>query len=409
MIASDVIVVGAGPCGSFAALNLSALGKSVTVFEEHSQIGTPTHCAGHLSLKGLEQLGFPSLSKGVVENSFRGANFYSSKGFKFTVDFPEPVTCTVNREKFDKFIADKARNAGATYKLDSQVNSLKLTDGRTPTVMVKHEQKMELYQARIIIDAEGASSRLVKQAGIPTFHRFLLTAESEFDNIQDTELDRVDVYFGTKYADGLYAWLIPKKGGKAKVGLATRDGNPKELLQKLIRKHPVASKKLQHARMLESTFHMIPIGGPIAHPYSNGFIAVGDSASQVKPTTGGGVILGMNCARIAAEVISEALNSNDYSKEFLSKYESRCNKFLGFNMKVMIMLRNMLDTLTDTKMDQFIALSSRLKLEMALRNTKDIDFPGKTLLQALPNPRTIVMLSYLLYSYLSVNFKIPNC
>jgi len=51
----DAIVVGGGPVGSFAALILSKLGKKVTVFEEHSQIGSPSHCAGHISIKSLKK------------------------------------------------------------------------------------------------------------------------------------------------------------------------------------------------------------------------------------------------------------------------------------------------------------------------------------------------------------------
>jgi flavin-dependent dehydrogenase len=46
---TDVAVVGGGPCGSFAALTAAKLGANVTVFEEHEEIGVPSHCAGHFS------------------------------------------------------------------------------------------------------------------------------------------------------------------------------------------------------------------------------------------------------------------------------------------------------------------------------------------------------------------------
>ncbi len=106
---SDVIVVGGGPCGSFTALKLAKLGRSVTVFEEHNQIGVPSHCAGHLSMKGLKQLGLHPLPPEIVENTFYGANFYSPKGNEFSVHLSQPVTCAVDRAMFDKYICRKSQ------------------------------------------------------------------------------------------------------------------------------------------------------------------------------------------------------------------------------------------------------------------------------------------------------------
>ena len=109
---------------------------------------------------------------------------------------------------------------------------------------------------------------------------------------------------GKAYAPGFYGWLIPKPDGTAKLGLATNKGNPRDLLQKLMAKHPVASKQLGKAKITQISYHAITLGGPIEKTYANGFLAVGDCASQVKPTTGGGVIFGLTCAKIAAETAS---------------------------------------------------------------------------------------------------------
>ena len=54
---TDVLVVGGGPAGLIFAEKLSRKGIPVTLFEEHSEIGTPSHCAGLLSIKGLERIG----------------------------------------------------------------------------------------------------------------------------------------------------------------------------------------------------------------------------------------------------------------------------------------------------------------------------------------------------------------
>src|SRR5512137_1842668 len=120
----DAVVVGGGPVGSHAALKLAQRGIKVTVFEEHNQIGFPSHCAGHISIKGLADLGLLPLPKEVVENAFYGACFYSPNGNRFSVRFQSPVTYAVNRALFDKQLADKATDAGAEYRLGSRVESL---------------------------------------------------------------------------------------------------------------------------------------------------------------------------------------------------------------------------------------------------------------------------------------------
>ncbi|RJS78425.1 NAD(P)/FAD-dependent oxidoreductase, partial [Candidatus Bathyarchaeota archaeon] len=196
------------------------------------------------------------------------------------------------------------------------------------------------------------------------------------------------------YAPGFYAWLIPQKDGKAKVGLAAKTGNPKDFLRKLIRKHPTASKKLGKAKLLHAAFHPITLGGPIPKTYSNGFLAVGDVASQAKPTTGGGVIFGLNCARIAAEVAYDALKQKDFSSKFLSNYQKRYNKILDFDVKVMLKLRKMLDALSDNKIDEAISFCGKLGLDKTIQGMEDIDFQGRSLLRSLPKPRMLAALFY---------------
>jgi digeranylgeranylglycerophospholipid reductase len=402
---SDVAVVGAGPCGSFTALNLAKLDIPVTVFEEHDQIGIPSHCAGHLSITGLKKLGLHPLPQEIVENTFYGADFYSPKGNKFSVGFSHPVTCVVDRVLFDQYIAKKAEDAGADYSLNSRVETLTNEAKSVKGIIVSRLGKSERKQAKIVVDAEGISSRILRQAGLtPPDRRHLVKGvEAEVEKTRDTEPGHVEVYLGKKYAPGLYAWLIPKKDGKAKVGLAARAEDPKELLNRLMFKHPVASKKLQSSRILRTVFHPITLAGPTSQAYSEGFLAVGDAASQVKPTTGGGVVFGMMCAQAAADVASEAVHKNDFSKESLSEYQKRCKSAIGFDAKIMLRMRRALDGLSDNRIDELIALSARMGLDKTLQNVKDIDFQGRTFLNVLRSPRVLGALAYFFFAFLSAN------
>jgi len=402
---SDVIVVGGGPSGSFTALNLAKLGVNVRVFEEHGEIGVPSHCAGHLSVSGLKLLGLYPLPSEIVENTFYGAIFYSPKGKEFSIRLSSPVTCAVSRVLFDKHVDEMAEDAGAHYSLNSMVESLITEDDFVKGVIVRRGKSRERFSAKVVVDAEGVSSRILRQAGLLASSPDMLVSavQAEAENVKDLKTDMVEVYLGKDYAPGLYAWLIPKPDGKANVGLATNTGNPKRLLQKLMRKHPTASKKLCTAKLSQISFHPIPLGGPIPQTYSNGFLAVGDAASQVKPTTGGGVIFGMMCARVAAEAAYAALHKNDFSSETLSEYQRKCDEILGFDAKFMLKTRRMLNALSDDRIDNAITFCTKIGLDKTLQNIEDIDFQGRSLLRMLWNPRFSVALLYFLFSYLSAN------
>jgi digeranylgeranylglycerophospholipid reductase len=401
--AFEAVVVGAGPAGSYTALNLAKLGIKVKVFEEHHTVGLPSHCAGHIGIKNLRNLGFYPLPAGIVENTFCKANFYSPFGTKFSIKLSCPVTASVNRSKFDQYIAKLAEAAGVRYSLNSRVQSLILNDGLVRGVQVLCNNTKQNVPCRVVVDAEGVSSRLVRQAGLTPFkpEGLVYAVESETENVQNIEPNAVEVYFGKSYAPGFYGWLIPRQDGTAKVGLATCWGNPKQYLERLIKRHPVASKQFAKAKITQTNYHAITLGGLIPKNYTNGFLTVGDCASQVKPTTGGGVIFGLTCAKIAAQTTATDLKHGDVSAKCLSDYQKRCSEALNFDVKMMQRLRRYFNSLSDEKIDEMLRVCSRLGLDRALFNVEEIDFQGQLILKVLGKPAMISALAYFALLYLS--------
>ena len=401
---SDAIIIGGGPVGSYAALNLAKLGVKVTVFEEHPEIGLPSHCAGHLSIRSLSTMGLYPLPEGIVENTFCKANFYSPAGTKFSIHLSRPVTAVLNRARFDRCLAGQAEAAGARFVLNAHVQSLIMEDGFVKGVDIQRNGgKEEKVYSKITLDAEGISSRLLRQAGLATLkpEGLVYAVEAEVENVQDVEYDAVEVYLGKNYALGLYGWLIPRLDGTAKVGLATSKGNPREFLHQLMSKHPVASKQLGKVKITQIGYHSISLGGPINRAYANGFLAVGDCASQVKPTTGGGVIFGLTCAKIAAQTASEAIKQGDVSSNALQVYQKRCSGLLSFDFRVMLRLRRFLDSLSDEKVDEMLKVCGKLGVNKALSDVDEIDFQGKLMLKVLGKPSMLAAMAYFAMLYLS--------
>jgi digeranylgeranylglycerophospholipid reductase len=403
---TDAIVVGAGPVGSYAALQLAKSGVAVTFFEEHPQIGMPSHCAGHISLKSLRKLGLYPLPNGVEENTFCTANFYSPGGTKFSLKLSSPVTVALNRAKFDQFLAKQAQNAGAELALASRVDSLSISAGSVRGVNVKQSNgKTVQVNSKIVLDAEGISSRLLRQTGLtPLDPKGLVCAvEAEVEGVQNVDIDAVEVYFGKSYAPGFYGWVIPRRDGTAKVGLATNHGDPREYLKRLMTRHPVASTQLGRTKINSVNYHAITLAGPIPRTFTDGFLAVGDCASQVKPTTGGGVIFGLTCAKTAAEVAIQALKQKDVSANVLQAYQKRCHEALNFDFNVMLRLRRFLDSLSDEKLDEMLRVVGKLGVDHAMEDIDEIDFQGKLLLTAIRKPAMVAALTYFGLLYLSTN------
>ena len=402
----DVAVVGGGPVGSYTALNLAKLGIKTTVFEEHQQVGLPSHCAGHISIRSLRGMGLYPLPEGIVENTFCSANFYSPAGTKFSLNLSSPVTVALNRAKFDQYLAELAEKAGATFALGALVQALAIVEGCVKGIHVKRRDGVQEYvESKITVDSEGISSRLLRQTGLQPFEAsgLLYSVETEMDGIQDVEQDAVEVYFGKAYAPGFYGWLIPRRDGTAKVGLATNVGDPRDFLKRLMTKHPVASKQLSRAQITKIGYHAITVGGSIQRTYADGFLAVGDCASQVKPTTGGGVIFGLTCAKAAADVINQAIKLNDFSASFLSTYQKLCDDLLKFDVNIMLKLRHFFNTLSDARLDEMLRVCGKLGVDKALRDVDEIDFQGKLLLSAVGKPAIAAALAYFALLYLSAN------
>ena len=149
------------------------------------------------------------------------------------------------------------------------------------------------------------------------------------------------------------------------------------------------------------SIHPIPLAGPIPKTYSNGFLAVGDAASQVKPTTGGGVIFGLTCARTAGEVAYQTVNSNNFSEAFLSRYQYQWKRQVGFDLSAMLWMRKMLNSISDNRTDKIIGLCNRLGIDETLEKFGDLDFQGRSLIPMMKYPGTLAVISYFLVSWLT--------
>jgi len=372
---TDILVIGAGPAGLVAARKAAEKEADVIVLEEHEEIGQPCHCAGLLSIKGLERIGVPADGP-YVQNKVKGARFFSPSGLSFTVEKDEPVAHIIDRGLFDRFLAQKATEAGVRISLKKEAKSIERGEKGVNIQLGK-----EKFFAKMGIDAEGVSSRIIKAMGLKSLNRDLILSGLQYD-LKNVSVDPryVEVHTGRKIAPGFFVWVIPLSQDKARVGLGCKGVNPKELLDEFVRGRFRDEDDLERGNVRSG---LVITGGPIDRTFDDRFLVVGDAAGQVKPTTGGGVILGGICASIAGETAAEAVTSGDCSASFLSRYENLWKDELSKDFRMMLLARRVMNRLSDRTLDKLFNVVIKDNLQGLFSAEGDMDFQSGVLLNML--------------------------
>jgi digeranylgeranylglycerophospholipid reductase len=390
----DLAIVGCGVGGASAARAAAASGISVSVFEEHRRVGEPSHCSGHVGIQGFKQYA-PNLPKRLIENEIKGAVLHSPDGKQLRLHRNNPVTWVLNRAEFDRYNASIAEKAGVKIYVNSRVDSFSKSDDGRFKLRISGLKTREIV-CKMLIDASGCAASISKYVGLNRLSNEMLvnSAQLSVEDVADVDNDLVEVYFGQGYAPGFFGWIIPRRDGSAKVGIAAgARANVRQCFERFIRKHPIVSPKLRRAKTLTPVmYHPIPVGGAKWRTYTDGILTVGDAASQVKPTTGGGIVFGMACGKIAGETAARAIGDDDTSSTCLALYEKSWRRLIGFDLMAMSWLRQLLYRLQDRSLNRIFGISADLKADEILNRTADIDFQGRTLLSLSRDPRLFITL-----------------
>ncbi len=394
----DIAVVGASVSGGAAAYTAAGKNASVALFEEHNDLGYPNHCPGHISISGLRQVGI-QLPQGLIQNEIRGGKFYSPSGHELQFTFKHPVFLVVNRVGLERFLALEARRKGADLKVGARVISVSGKSDGLRKLQVKRGSGVEEWTAKIILNAEGYTATLSRQVGLssPSMKMAVFGAHAIVEGAEDLDQDLVEVYYGNRIAPGFYAWIIPTRDGRAKIGLASNVGSTKRYMEYFMQKHPIASKKLKRAKITYELYYPITLGGPISRTFADGFLVIGNAASQVKPTTGGGIIFGMLSGRYAAQVALQAIAHGDYSAQSLAVYEKAWREVLGFDLRTMLWIRRILNRLSDERLDRIFEFYLRLGGPSKYDGVGQVlfsDLQGRSLLKTILRPQALPIILY---------------
>ncbi len=380
---TDVLVVGAGPAGLIAGMEAARRGVGVLILEEHEEVGVPCHCAGLLSVRGLKRLGIEP-NEAFIQNEVSGAIFHSPSDITLKIRGRGKMAYVVDRVAFDKALARQAVDSGAELRLGFRAESF-LTEGGVISGVVGGGG--HVVRAKVVIDAEGSRCRLLRKANLerPSPDGLLPATQIEVSEVK-VDRDLVEVFIGRDVAPMFFLWVIPTGANSARVGLASKDGRGYAFLQKF-----VESKLGEHRTTAVRAGYVIT-GGPSSRTCDDGLIVVGDAAGQTKPTTGGGVITGGMCARIAGEVAAEAVLKDNSSVGFLRRYEDLWRSRLGGEFSSMLLARKILNRLSDDAVDGIFEAIIKGGVQRVIEEEGDMDFQSGILKRLARQPPILRML-----------------
>jgi len=340
----DVLVVGGGPAGLYAAWRLAQAGFSTLVCEEHATIGTPVHCTGVLSAASFDEFPIP---REAILNPLTTVQFVSPTGLQVRYTPPTLQAVVIDRARFDQRLAAQARAAGAEIRFGTRVSSLEITRDE----VLANAGGMPV-RARLAVLASGASYTLQRRLGLGLPRAYLQTAQRE---LPARRLGDVVIQFGSAVAPGGFAWAVPierPEGPHVRVGVMAT-GQTTGWYDAMVGRltswgvHPDGARPRLKFLPLRS----------ISQTFGDRLMVVGDAAGLVKPTTGGGIHYSIVSASLACDVAETALRRDRLEAAALSVYQSRWRRRLSGEFHAQWALRRLAEHMSDRQIDALFELT----------------------------------------------------
>ncbi len=343
----DVAIVGAGPAGSVAATDLAKKGISVVVFERGVAAGDKNVSGCALSPKVwrdfafMAEMNLPYRRSEMATIHFVGNDNREKTSVSFSppesnkLTYPEAqqfLTINVYRRDFDRWLAARAAKAGATICYSTLITDLlKDPQGQIQGVILEDGTSVG---ANIVLGADGVISTVAKAAGLR-------------DRWQPSELawmtqyhyhapkEKIDQIIGSNALHYWYSATFPvgytffnvdgfHVGLGSILSMVNKRYNPRILLDKLLGVEGVARQiELVGGTPVEFQAHMFPMIEKPKNLVTDGVMILGDAGGLACPLEAEGVYYAMLSGQIAASVAEEALAQKNFSKTFLSTYETR--------------------------------------------------------------------------------------
>lgn len=352
----DVLIVGGGPAGAIAAEVAAAGGADALLIDKKSDLGSSSACGGLVSLDTWNRLGG---EEEAIVNEISGVVVHPPAGSHFELSAPGTRAYVIDRDRLNVDLLSRAKSEGVVVQPSTEIFS---REGPKVKIKSVDGSGVETLEPEIVIGADGPRSDVRRLFDLDRPSKLLYAIQAEKE-LQPRRNEYVEVFFGKDIAPGFFAWIIPVSEGKARIGLATTQGDKlKQFFSRLLDKT---------GQKMPDDFHtgVIPMGVP-DHSCGEDVLTVGDAAGQVKPTTGGGLYPISITSKLAGRVAVRALAGLENPSQY---YYDEWMSEVGDELRRELLLHNVLERVSDKKLTKLLQLLKKPKISSWVGDNGDID------------------------------------
>ncbi|HEY2962353.1 MAG TPA: NAD(P)/FAD-dependent oxidoreductase [Pyrinomonadaceae bacterium] len=335
----DLLIIGAGPAGSFAAELLARHGARVALFDGRPP-GEPKACGGGVTAKALKS--WPNLLN-AVGRTIHELDLYSPSGKRLHLKLDEPFA-VYSRVAFDGYLRDRARDAGArVFSEKISTRKIKKTGGAWRVKSDSGE-----WTGSVLVGADGANSGIGKMLAGPLSPSDMEVAFGYRAPLPANSAAPTVVAFLPRWVG--YAWAFPRPD-HISFGIATtQDAFEHQPLDDLLwqfmvtyyQQHELAKVNFWKAESTSETTairqhlhataerYAARIPGLAAQTWDHrktcgeDWALLGDAAGFADPVTGEGIYYALRSAELFAE---------SYMRGELQSYETSWRQDFGAELR----------------------------------------------------------------------------
>jgi menaquinone-9 beta-reductase len=337
-VTQPVVIAGGGPAGAAAAIALQARGVDCLILDART-FPRDKVCGDVLlpeALGALAGLGLDLEELRALAYTCEGAVYRSPAGHEASGVFrardgrPTPWWM-VKRHTFDAWLVRQAEFAGAELWQGHRILDVSAWRHGSRTVRYRRpDGRVGELETGMVIGADGASSAVARSVGAirPRAGDTCLAARAYVRGVRQPA-PRLEIFTTRRTLPGC-AWVVPVGPDEVNVGLGLLKSDarnlgctPQSLFAEVRARCPELAARLGTAHV-ELKGWWLPGATERRELIGDGYLLAGDAGAMVDPFTGHGIHHALMAGAIAGDVVSFAWRQNDFRKEALTDYRSRC-------------------------------------------------------------------------------------
>ncbi|MCF8435290.1 MAG: geranylgeranyl reductase family protein [Ignavibacteriales bacterium] len=303
----DVIIVGGGPAGCAAALELAD--KAAVLLLEKFKFPRYKACGGGVTPLVSTLLPF-TLADTCDTYSTRAIIKYKLDGTEFVVTSEKPFLYFYRRDRFDNMLFEFAKKAVDV------IEGMSVSDIIEDRDNFKIITDSESYRGKYVIIAAGANFKIIRKLFPENIYLNYSASEIEYFTNETDNISKTPVFY-LGYPSNGYSWYFPKKNGYSRGGGVFGKSKVDLEIFNALRIQPLSE---QRDHRFQQSNWTIPILKSGTTRRKNIFLC-GDAAGLADPLTGEGIRFALISGKRTAQLILSELQGVRTDKLFGEIYQ----------------------------------------------------------------------------------------